>query len=302
MANDGKIPTNSSIPAIDPANDVMEIVDVSANATYKVTPYGLFGIVSGAVGLTDTQTLTNKTLTAPTISSPILSGTVTGTFSLPTTTTFPASVVLLTGTQSITGAKTFTNATLTAPTITNASITADAITGFTVSNTGTVYGLAVTLGLLGTTALATNAVQGAQIATNAITLGYAQITSPFTTTTTGSYVTVTGLSITVTVPLGGRGVMLTAFLSGFKTSAAAGTLLNVAITEGSTQLNSTAVQQAVSAYDTAVTVQAYVSAPTAGSHTYIVQIASPAAGTMTVGGGTKTVGDFGASFLYGELK
>ncbi|MGE0289695.1 MAG: hypothetical protein AB7I42_25605, partial [Bradyrhizobium sp.] len=48
------------------------------------------------VGTTDSQTLTNKTLTAP-----VLSGTVTGTYTLAGTPTFPATVVSTTGTQTL---------------------------------------------------------------------------------------------------------------------------------------------------------------------------------------------------------
>jgi len=62
------------------------------------------GLGSAAVGLTDTQTLTNKTLTAP-----VLGGTITGTYTLGGTPTFPASVATLTGTQVLTN-KTLTDA------------------------------------------------------------------------------------------------------------------------------------------------------------------------------------------------
>ena len=57
------------------------------------------------------ETLTNKTLTAP-----VLSGTVTGTYTLGGTPTFPSSVATLTGTQ------TLTNKTLTSPTMTSPAL------------------------------------------------------------------------------------------------------------------------------------------------------------------------------------
>lgn len=63
------------------------------------------------VGRSTTDTLTNKTLT-----SPVLGGTVTGTYTLGGTPTFPAAVVTLTGTQ------TLTNKTLTAPTLTTPAL------------------------------------------------------------------------------------------------------------------------------------------------------------------------------------
>lgn len=200
----GKITDLLSIPAIDPANDVLEIVDVSANASYKVTPYGLYGITSGAMSLNDTQTATNKTLTAPTLTSPIITGTVTGTFSLPSTTTFPSSVVQLTGTQSITGAKTFTNVTLTAPTITNASITTDAITGFTTANSGTIYGVQVTASKIVGTSIANSSISPNQLNTTATN---ASVTTSETTTST-AYTDLATTTDTVTVTIGVNGLAL----------------------------------------------------------------------------------------------
>lgn len=65
---------------------------------------GTDGVGTGDVLLTATQTLTNKTLTAP-----VINGSITGTYTLAGTPTFPAAVVQLTTTQ------TLTNKTLTAP-------------------------------------------------------------------------------------------------------------------------------------------------------------------------------------------
>jgi hypothetical protein len=61
-------------------------------------------------------------------------------------------------------------------------------------------------------ALATNAVTGDKLATSAITLGYAEITSSFTQSGTGTtWEQATGLSVTVTIPTGGRKVKITAW-------------------------------------------------------------------------------------------
>lgn len=220
----GKITDLTAIPAIDPANDVIEIVDVSANASYKVTPQGLFTLTSNGVSLNDIQTLTNKTLTAPTINSPILGGTITGTYTLAGTPTFPSSVVTLAGSQTLTN-KILTSPTINAPTITNASMTADAITGFSSANTGTIYGIPVTNSTLGSTVLAANAVQANQLATNAITLGYAQSTSLYTGAGDTSAHLVTGLTITVTIPAGGRRVKITGFVQDVATNTATATVL-----------------------------------------------------------------------------
>lgn len=58
----GKITDLTAIPAIDRAVDVLEIADVSANASYKVTPNNLTGIAGGSVlSTTDAQAVQNKT-------------------------------------------------------------------------------------------------------------------------------------------------------------------------------------------------------------------------------------------------
>jgi len=140
--------TISSLTAassIDPTADYVPIVTANINTTQKINRNTLLGITSSPVGINDTQTLTAKTLTSPTISGPTLSGTVTGTYTLGGTPTFPSSVVLTTGIQTLTG-KTLTSPTINSPTITNAAISADAVTGYTTSNSGTIYGIAVTSG------------------------------------------------------------------------------------------------------------------------------------------------------------
>jgi len=215
MAKITDLPVASTIDA---TADVLAIVTNSINTTQQISRNTLLNLSSDPVGKTDTQTLINKTLTAPAISSPVLSGTVTGTYTLGGTPTFPATVVTTTGVQTLTN-KTLTSPTINSPTLTNASISADSITGYTASTTGSIYGISVTSGIItgagtiGSAALATNAVQASQMATNAITLGYAQITSNFTTTSTSS-VQITGLTTTVTVPSGGRKIKITGYCYG----------------------------------------------------------------------------------------
>lgn len=132
--------------SIDPVNDWLVIDTASLTSTQKINRNTLLNLGSAPVGLTDTQTLTNKTITSPTISGPTLSGTVIGTYTIGGTPTFPSSVVTLTGTQTLTN-KTLTSPTINSPTISNATITADAITGYTTSNTGTIYsGISVSTG------------------------------------------------------------------------------------------------------------------------------------------------------------
>lgn len=140
---DSKVSALTTIPVVDRAADLLYIVDTSAGTSNKVTPNGLLGITGAPVGDTDSATLTNKTLTTPAISSPVLSGTISGTYTLGGTPTFPSAVVTLTGSQTLTN-KTLTSPTINTATIVNPTITADSIAGFSAATTGTIFGLAVT--------------------------------------------------------------------------------------------------------------------------------------------------------------
>ena len=101
---------------IDGVQDTFPIVTNSINTTQQISRNVFLGISSQPVGINDSQTLTSKTITSPTISGPTLSGTITGTYTIGGTPTFPASVVTLSGSQ------TLTNKILTSPTINTATI------------------------------------------------------------------------------------------------------------------------------------------------------------------------------------
>jgi hypothetical protein len=109
-------------------------------------------------------------------------------------------------------------------------------------------------------------------------LGYTQITSNFVTSTVGSYVDVTGLSVTVNVPAGTRGLKITIFAGSSYCSAAIAA--NLAVREGSTTLN----QSYINASGTAVSmvVMAYVANPTPGTHTYKGSLQLNGAATYTL--------------------
>lgn len=151
--------------SIDGSADTFPIVTNNINTTQQISRNTFLNLSSAPVGLTDVQVLTNKTLTAPAVNNPVLGGTVTGTYTLGGTPTFPATVVTTTGSQVLTN-KTLTSPTINSPTISNATISADAITGYTIANTGTVYGMSITTGTIGSSALAANSVTNSAIASN----------------------------------------------------------------------------------------------------------------------------------------
>lgn len=134
--------------SIDRTADLIDITDMSGPTSYVATPNFILGFSGGnPVSTTDTQTLTNKTLTAPAVSDPVLSGTITGTYTLGGTPTFPAAVVTLTGSQTLTN-KTLTSPTINSPTITNPTLTVDTISEFTSANGVSIDGLLIKDGLL----------------------------------------------------------------------------------------------------------------------------------------------------------
>lgn len=260
----------------DRANDYIYVVNGATQ--YRSTINNELGITGTPVGTTDSQTLTNKTFTAPTITAPVINGTITGTYTLGGTPTFPATIVSTTGTQTLTN-KTLTSPTITSPTITNASITADAISGFTTSNTGTIYGVAVTSGLIAGSAV-TN-IPAASLGTGAITLGYTQITGNVTSTST-TVAQVAGLTSTVTIPAGGRRVKVTCYVWAMTSTGTFSHQLSIWDgTVGSGTMLTKYDIAALSTQDTGICMIAVPPAPAAGSKTYnIGWLVSGGTGTL----------------------
>lgn len=127
---DFQVPDKTLLTSVDRAADSFLVYDASAAALKRTTVNNALDLTSHPVGIDDAQTLTQKTLTAPAVSSPVLSGTVTGTYTLGGTPTFPAAVVTLTGSQTLTN-KTLTSPAINTPTINNPNLNTDAISEFT---------------------------------------------------------------------------------------------------------------------------------------------------------------------------
>lgn len=232
----GYITDYDAIGTIDRTADVLEIVDVSANTSFKVTVNNLVGISGGnVVSTTDTQTVQNKTLDVTntiTVFDNLFtiqdggdatkqvvfqaSGITTSTIRTLTIPDASGTVVLTGATQTLTG-KTLTSPTITGGTMDNSTVTVDAIAGHTTSNTGTVYGVAVTTGTIGTAGLANASVTANKLSTGAQTAVVA--TSQTTTSPTFTDLGTVGPAVTVTIGANGLALVI---LSGKVSNGTAG--------------------------------------------------------------------------------
>lgn len=282
--------------SIDPINDLLLIYQSSSGTLRNINRNTYNGISSQPLGLTDTQSPTNKTFgitNTITILDTLftiqdngdntkqlqlqLSGITTGTVRTLTIPNISSTIATIGGSQSFSGVNSFTGSSWTGGTISNTAIASDTITGFTSSTSGNIYGIAVTSGVItgantvGNTALITNAVQGNQLATNAITLGYTQITTNFSTTST-SAVQVTGLTVTVTIPAGGRRVKITVGAdSMLNTGSGAGAIASIYNgTVGSGTLLTTSTFSTAAASQQSPLIMIFSHVPAAGSITYNV--------------------------------
>lgn len=137
---DFQVPDKTLLTSVDRAADSFLIYDNDATSLKRTTVNYALDLTSHPVGIDDSQTLTLKTLTAPSISSPVLSGTITGTYTIGGTPTFPSAVVTLTGVQTLTN-KTLTSPTINSATISNPTLTVDTVSEYTAANGVTVDGL-----------------------------------------------------------------------------------------------------------------------------------------------------------------
>lgn len=126
-------------------------------------------------------------------------------------------------------------------------------------------------------ALGNNVIPANALATDAISLGYAQITTSFNTSSS-SEVQVTGLSSTVTIPAGGRKVRITAWASSIQNNTL-NSYAKMGIWDGTvnsgTELAYIEYRAAVASQVLPVVVTAIVT-PSAGSKTYNVGLSNDA--------------------------
>lgn len=133
------------------------------------------------------------------------------------------------------------------------------------------------------TGIGTNAIAAASLASNALTIGYAQSTSAFSTSST-SFVDVTGLTTgAITVPAGGRQIEVSIRATAINVSGA-GSIWALGLAEDGTIIQQWYRNSATSAYNIPLDVS-FSKTPTAGSHTYKARLATTA-GTVQMGAGT----------------
>lgn len=135
------------------------------------------------------------------------------------------------------------------------------------------------------TGIGTNAIAAASLKTNAIKLGYVEKTTNFQASVT-SATQITGLSIAVTIPAGGRSVKITAYCPQFAIDTA-NNFAHISIWDGTvgsgTQLNkATSAISNVSGHHVALIAIAVVT-PSAGAKTYNAGMHTSAGqGTITM--------------------
>jgi hypothetical protein len=197
-----------SASTIDATSDLLPIYTASTTATQSISRNTLLGLASAPVGLTDSQTVKNKTIDnsntiavkaanlsiedgtdTTKVAKFVASGITTGTTRSYTLPDITDTLVTLTATQTLTN-KTLTSPTINSPTITNATITADTLSGYTTSNSGTIYGISVTSGKISSNLAAT----GTLTVTGATTLSSTLATTGQPSFQTGTSIPSAGAS------------------------------------------------------------------------------------------------------------
>lgn len=216
-------PLPAQVAQADHAADYVPMYSSAAAGTVAINLANLLGTVSQTMGITDIQTVSNKVndnsnTYAPRDTSFTLQNAASGTkraqFLLSSITAGQTRIFTLpdyNGTMATQGGvETFTNKTLTAPIINNATISSDLYAGFSSANSGIIYGMSVTSGLLAsaailgkvnTAAVVNGAITPDKLSTGATSLMIA--TSENTSTTSFTDLTTPGPAVTVTIGANG---------------------------------------------------------------------------------------------------
>jgi hypothetical protein len=207
---------------IDAVQDYLPIYQNATQATLAINRNSLLGITGNPIGNTDVQTLSNKTIgntNTVTLKDTLftlqddadatkqavfqlasISTATTRTYTLPNVSD---TLVTLGATQTLTN-KTLTSPAINTPIITNATISADAVSGFTTSNSGMIYGLSITTGKIAGASITNATVGPNQLATGA----QAAIVLTSESSSSTSYVDLTTTTDTITVTIGTNGLAL----------------------------------------------------------------------------------------------
>jgi hypothetical protein len=152
-------------------------------------------------------------------------------------------------------------------------------------------------------AIDVNAIGGSKLATNAIKLGYAQVTSISGITSTASAQQIPGLTSSVTIPAGGRSVKITAYVPNVLDGTLNRTVL-LTIWDGTVASGTQIATQVKFINNTAdatgMTAMAFVT-PSAGSKTYNVGISDQSTGALTFAGGGAGISSTNPAFILVEL-
>lgn len=134
-------------------------------------------------------------------------------------------------------------------------------------------------------ALGAATVGATNLTTSAITLGYAEITADFTANPNTSYVDITGLTTTVTVPSGGRRIKITAWCTNMTPASGTPPQFRLSIRESSTVLAETTIQ-GTAAVQNSMPPAIYSAVTSPGSHTYKVSFNLNQNANLTLAAGT----------------
>jgi len=181
---DFQIIDKDELTNVDRSADYILVYDFNAAKLVRSNVNSLLDLLSHPVGINDVQTMTQKTLTAPNISSPILSGTITGTYTLGGTPTFPSSVVTLNGIQTLTN-KVITSPTINTANIVNPTLTVNIISEHTAANGVTIDGLNIKDGALVTANSVPNAALAGAIVNTKLATGTDGVANAQLNTTAG---------------------------------------------------------------------------------------------------------------------